>query len=283
MNYKERILVINKKHETVKDYYDKVAIGYLHTRWFKKIENFFDYALIKRALEEELMQGRKVGEILEIGCGPGVWTDLFACFCKRVTAIDVSQKMINEARKSIKNKNIKFICDDFMKHDFNQLFNIIVSVRCIEYVQNKQAFVKKCCSLLKPYGKLIIVTKNPRSIWLIRQLYSFFVRKVCIPLRCGTSKRTINFAKIDTGTISLSKLYSVFLDANFSDIKMKLLVFRLPLVPLKASLLNPLAKLNNVLSNSTVFLPLSESYLISGIKAALECNQTNTERNLNES
>ena len=258
--------LVDEKREMVRKYYDMVARGYFHARWFERKENLFDYMMTKRVLEKELTSRSRADEILEIGCGPGVWTDLFASICKRVTAIDLSQKMISEAKKHIASENVRFICGDFMEHEFNQQFDLIISVRCIEYIQNKQFFLEKCSKLLKPHGKLVIVTKNPRSIWVIRQLYSFLIRKVLLPVEYRDAKRIVEFAKIDIGTIPWDKLRSILLETGFSKIRMKLVVFRPPLMPLKDFMFNLFAKINDILSNSNIFLLFSESYLITGIK-----------------
>ena len=108
------------------------------------------------------------GDVLEIGCGPAVWTTLFLPSARSVHLADISEEMLREARARIEKFDdgrhagkVRYSCGDFLELDLpKESFDTVLSARAFEYMSDKQAFVSKCATLLRPGGMLVLITKN---------------------------------------------------------------------------------------------------------------------------
>lgn len=106
-----------------------------------------------------------VDRMLEIGCGPGTWTDTLLSHADELTLLDISREMLCEAKKKYDNeKRVSLVCGDFnsgviSRHD---TFDAVVSIRALEYMSSKEDAVRIASRLLKPEGVLLVITKNPQ-------------------------------------------------------------------------------------------------------------------------
>ena len=78
------------------------------------------------ALVSDLAPG---GDILEIGCGTGIFTSKLAGLYRdaRITAMDISEEMVNIARRKVPGGNIRFVTTDGGKISAEEKFDLIVS------------------------------------------------------------------------------------------------------------------------------------------------------------
>ncbi|NPA74360.1 MAG: methyltransferase [Epsilonproteobacteria bacterium] len=127
-------------------------------------------------LYDFISKKRLGGLILDVGCGCGVLGLLIKeRFDIKLVGIDVQKNAITLCEVNAKNNNLEaeFICDDFIKHDFKDRFDAIVSNPPFYDGRSKQSdnsskkisrfdtslpledFIKKSNSLLKPRGELI--------------------------------------------------------------------------------------------------------------------------------
>jgi ubiquinone/menaquinone biosynthesis C-methylase UbiE len=120
------------------------------------IENQFIFNIIKR---------KKSNSMLDIGCGNGQRTLLFSKHSKKTLGLDYSEQMIYEAKKNLETqssllrKNINFQAEDINLFSSNQLFDTIISCRCIinqTSTSNQIKLLTKLHNMLKPNGSLII-------------------------------------------------------------------------------------------------------------------------------
>ena len=105
----------------------------------------------------------KSWSVLEIGAGTGRFTLEIAPLVKHVTAIDVSQNMLDHmSQKMIAQgvSNIKQICGDFMELPFEEKYDLIISFSALEYIKGKAALFEEISNLLAPGGHLIITTTH---------------------------------------------------------------------------------------------------------------------------
>ena len=81
--------------------------------------------------------------ILDIGCATGIHTELVANDTNRVIGIDLSEAMIDEAKKKEKT-NLQFLQMDALQLEFeDNHFDIIFSATMIEFVDKRNELVKK--------------------------------------------------------------------------------------------------------------------------------------------
>ena len=109
------------------------------------------------------------GSVLELGCGYGNDARWFAKKGFDVTAIDVCQKAIDIAKGKGKRKNIEYVVEDIHSFSTGKRFDLIYDRGYIHNDQDmkgtrslKKLFTK-LHSLLKPEGKVIIISGNPNQ------------------------------------------------------------------------------------------------------------------------
>ncbi len=156
------------KNTYAKEYYDsflkQLPTDYKSARWFSRPEATLDYAQTRKSLLRALEKER-YNEVLEIGPGDGVWTDLIIPKSMNITLLDQSVEMLQRAKERLhENENINFELADFLAFQTTKTFDLIFAIRCFEYFEDKAAAVRKFSSLLKSRGTLIIVTKNPKHV-----------------------------------------------------------------------------------------------------------------------
>src|SRR5690348_355978 len=115
--------------------FDDAAGYYRELRWDKNRLTRFERWITQTTLEEELGD-RRVGDALELGCGPGTWSGLLAARAERVLAVDLSSAMLAQARRAYAgNPHIEFRQADVAEFDgTSRKFDKILSVRVLEYV-----------------------------------------------------------------------------------------------------------------------------------------------------
>jgi SAM-dependent methyltransferase len=204
-----------KLTETTKNHYEKLIgkIGndYMYYRWKNHPIKRSHYMHTKKSIEYafDKIVG-KVDDLMEIGCGPGTWTDICLAHSTKTTVLDISDEMI----RLIKNRygsdfNINYVCGDYLdqKVNFTKKFDVIFSARALEYMSDKNFMIGKSCNYLKAGGYLIIITKNP--LWRDKV---FDEKK---KIKGGSSKKT----DIQSDWIYWEKLSQFFLHNSFSLVK----------------------------------------------------------------
>jgi ubiquinone/menaquinone biosynthesis C-methylase UbiE len=153
-------------------YYDRLLdqLGgeYFHERWGNSEIKRRHYRQTELAIRHLLDALPKLGDVLEIGCGPAVWTPLFLAQARSVSLVDISDEMLSQARIRLEQweagrhgDKVSYTRGDFIELALeSESYDTIVSARAFEYMSDKRAFVKKCFSLLRPGGTLLLVTKN---------------------------------------------------------------------------------------------------------------------------
>ena len=144
--------------------YDEAAGYYRDLRWEKNRLTRFERDLTRQVIEEELGP-EIVDATLELGCGPGTWTDLLAQKARHVTAVDLSPGMLEQARAAVRADNVRFVNGDAATFASNTLYDRVVSVRVLEYIPEWRTVVRNLSRLVKPGGSAVLITKTPVSVW----------------------------------------------------------------------------------------------------------------------
>ena len=108
----------------------------------------------------------KTKSVLEIGVGTGRLAVRVAPFCGRFTGVDLSAKTIERTKENMKSfQNAVLICDDFLKADFQEKFDVIYSSLTFMHIKEKQKAVCKVFDLLNKDGIFALsVDKNQSDI-----------------------------------------------------------------------------------------------------------------------
>lgn len=121
---------------------------------------------------------RNCQHALEIGCGTSSFSRLLATRSNRVTAIDLSPKMIEIAKNlSDSHTNIDFQVADILKTEFpDEHFDAIVSIATFHHLPLEQ-ILPKLKKALKTGGKLLIL-----DVSRMESIQDFFVGAAAFPL-----------------------------------------------------------------------------------------------------
>ncbi|WP_067143612.1 class I SAM-dependent methyltransferase [Oceanivirga salmonicida] len=142
--------IIKSFWENESDVYRKCIQGELDN--FKKNEWY-------KILKEDIPKNSKV---LDIGTGPGFFAMLLYDMGCDVTAIDITNNMIKEAKILCKNKDkINFMTMDSHKTTFDDnSFDILICRNVTWTLDNPPIAYREWYRILKPNGKLIIFDAN---------------------------------------------------------------------------------------------------------------------------
>ena len=135
-------------------------------------KTFDEWAINGRAELMEKEHGKNVSKFLDkisfnrpftfldVGCGNGWVVRKIASDpnCKKAIGIDVSKKMIRQAKKNIKNSNEEFFHTNIESMQYRGKFDFIFAMESVYYAESIEVAVKKIFKLLKPGGEFFCGT-----------------------------------------------------------------------------------------------------------------------------
>jgi 2-polyprenyl-3-methyl-5-hydroxy-6-metoxy-1,4-benzoquinol methylase len=95
--------------------------------------------------------------ILDVGCGPGFYTDTLRRFGE-VTGLDLSEEAVAIARSRF--PQIHFIAGNFYELALPNRFDVVISHEVIDHVEDQTMFVQRAAQVLQPGGHLILSCTN---------------------------------------------------------------------------------------------------------------------------
>ncbi len=109
----------------------------------------------------------KYPKLLDIGCGPGIYTEKFRQRAYTVTGIDFSKRSINYAINSSNNKklDIEYIYKNYLELDYENSFDIVTLIYCDFAVlseENRKLLLTKVYRAMKPDGRFVFDVFTPK-------------------------------------------------------------------------------------------------------------------------
>ncbi|MDP4199183.1 MAG: methyltransferase domain-containing protein [Bacteroidota bacterium] len=112
---------------------------------------------------------RTPGRALDMGCGTGVFSRELASRGWRVTAVDSSENMIEQARSIPHVGEIEFSTSTIEAYQAApSSYEVIVAFSMLEYVEDDEAAIAKLVAMLAPHG--ILIVSVPNRVGLLRRL-----------------------------------------------------------------------------------------------------------------
>jgi ubiquinone/menaquinone biosynthesis C-methylase UbiE len=144
-------------NQTVQD----VQGEYVRFRWLSSPTKRRHYAQTRASLLWA-SQWSQPGRLLEVGCGPAVWTEIFLPRARSATLLDISDEMLDGARRALDGRpGLSFVRADFTEATLDPAaYDTVVSVRAFEYMPDKPATLARFAAVLRPGGRFVLVTKN---------------------------------------------------------------------------------------------------------------------------
>ena len=125
---------------------------------FDSPKNIFLANLVCQAVEKQI-DVLSDKEILDFGGGTGLLTLPLAKQAKSVTLVDISEKMLEQARLKAEQqdiKNIQFLEQDLLKNPLEQEFDLIVVCRVLHHIPDLDATLSLFHQYLREDGRLLI-------------------------------------------------------------------------------------------------------------------------------
>ena len=102
-------------------------------------------------------------DVLDLGCGTGRHTAWLAESGARVTAVDFSEKMLEQARRKVPGTDARFVVHDL--HDRLPLedasFDAVVSGLVLEHLRDLGGFFREAHRVLRPRGRGVVSAMHP--------------------------------------------------------------------------------------------------------------------------
>jgi ubiquinone/menaquinone biosynthesis C-methylase UbiE len=106
--------------------------------------------------------------VLDAGCGTGVYSIRLSEVGADVTAVDVSEKMLDTAHRKAEQRNqyVWFENADMQHLPYeDHTFDLVVSITSLEFAADPLEALTELARVLRPGGKIIIGTINAESPW----------------------------------------------------------------------------------------------------------------------
>ncbi|MGB5528772.1 MAG: methyltransferase domain-containing protein [Ignavibacteriaceae bacterium] len=122
-----------------------------------------EYVVGKDFLDEVKIAIKKLndlGEVLELGCGTGCFTEAIAKNSNQVFATDLSEELLENAKKRLNSvKHITFQKENCYSTSFeSDKFDTVFMANLIHVIENPLRVLQECYRILKDNGLLIITS-----------------------------------------------------------------------------------------------------------------------------
>lgn len=159
------------KKDTIKKYYDTVAVKYNYD-FYQKKDSYpplkYRHNYILKMIEQEKLP--EPCTILDIGCGPGEMVCDLVKDNREILGLDISEEMIAIAKQKLEKKvtniqNVYLAVGDIENLTFyDKTFDVIICAGVVEYLENDDKWVVELSRVLKPGGILIVNITNKYAI-----------------------------------------------------------------------------------------------------------------------
>lgn len=112
---------------------------------------------------KKTLSGKKYKHCLEVGCGTGKNTEWLLTICEQITAIDLSQGMLEIARNKIKSANVNFSEVDITKDwSFaNATYDLVTFSLMLEHIEDLHAVFEKSAKVTATGSHIYIGELHP--------------------------------------------------------------------------------------------------------------------------
>jgi ubiquinone/menaquinone biosynthesis C-methylase UbiE len=154
----------------IQEFFDEDSRRYLTERYPEAPTTCdqFSYLIRKQYVLEMLDRMPRVGRILDIGCGPAVYTRDLVSRGWEVCGVDLSSGMLKTAARNasaLDGKPVRFAAAQATELPFlNRSFDAVLCVGVVSYVDSVPALLREIRRTLKPHGEAVFQISNALSI-----------------------------------------------------------------------------------------------------------------------
>lgn len=132
----------------------------------------------------------KNSNIIDFGCGPGLYTSRFAKCGADITGIDFSKRSLDYARKEAENNHLKinYIHSNYLEYETDEKYDLITMIMCDFTVlspSQRKILLSKFHTFLKPNGSILLDVysynyfnlKQEQALYEFNQLGNFWSKE----------------------------------------------------------------------------------------------------------
>lgn len=158
--------VLNRRHEQAEVFFNQVA---------GRFDRVYGPGRSWQAFGHLLLRMLPALTVADLGAGEGLLSELLARRCKRVIAVDNSEKIVAfGAAKAKKNglKNLEFRLGDLQHPPIEPAsVNLVILSQALHHAENPAAALVSAAKLLKPHGQILILDLLAHKFDKARELY----------------------------------------------------------------------------------------------------------------
>ena len=111
----------------------------------------------------KILAGNQFKHCLEVGCGTGKNTDWLIDICAQITAIDLSEGMLEKAKEKIQSDKVAFHIVDILKDwTFSESkYDLVTFSLMLEHIENLESIFKKLAGVTDKGAKVYIGELHP--------------------------------------------------------------------------------------------------------------------------
>jgi ubiquinone/menaquinone biosynthesis C-methylase UbiE len=123
---------------------------------------FADAAEVQRSLE----QFEPAGEVLELACGTGLWTQHLTAHADRVTAVDGSPEMLELCHARMGDSRVEYVQADLFAWEPEETYDVCFFSFWLSHVPEErfEAFWEKLKRALRPGGRVFFVDSSRHDL-----------------------------------------------------------------------------------------------------------------------
>jgi ubiquinone/menaquinone biosynthesis C-methylase UbiE len=169
-----------KRIEKEKKFWDKLSPEY--DQFIEKKWRIYQSSLLDK-ISNDIDTGDTV---LEVACGTGLVALKVAERASKVSGIDISAPMIDEAEKKMREKiidNVEFFVEDaYSLHFENDIFDTVICNNALHNMKYPQKALSEIKRVLKPGGRFIGVIVGFGEAPIFKMLYTVFKPFIKLPV-----------------------------------------------------------------------------------------------------
>ena len=102
----------------------------------------------------------RLGDVLDVGSGDGAAAGYLAPYCRSLTCVDTSERMIDAAKKRLRrHPNVTAQVADAHELPFDAAsFDTVVVFHTLTYAERPQRVLEECARVLRPGGRLVLLS-----------------------------------------------------------------------------------------------------------------------------
>jgi malonyl-CoA O-methyltransferase len=162
---------------------DKETIRKNFSRFAASYDTYSGIQLRAGARLIKLTTPARCAEILDIGCGTGNYTRLLRDKfpAAKIKAIDISERMINIAKRKLFGSGVEFIVADAEEINLIEGFDLITSNACLQWFADPETALKNYSNILNAGGTISFSVFGPATFRQLHQaIADLFKKKISI-------------------------------------------------------------------------------------------------------